>query len=390
MPTDYWLVNNAKVFATFAGSDARRWREAMGHGIEHVSLGSGVIVGIAEANSPECVTIIVQFDRSPETPKAFTPRHFLKANLFSDLAIPLHVAIPGQVMETLWQDQSHRSETRKAHQAREDQRAEERNRQLLEAARQQAEREELRREHERIKQEEVAYQARLIRERERARKDEEIRRHVEHERRQAISVQFKASTDMPSAASSFRIHGVGWTGRALDVHSLSSVLLTDGRYDTQRTEVGELLHRLKYRFDRQAIEPLALCAARFLVDHPLLPSIAAILPVPPSNTNRPFQPVEEVALRIGHWTNVPCRRDYLVKAKVTAPLKNIDDPSLRRGQLAGAFAVSDTMYAGKSVLVFDDIYRSGETLNSVAETLKTHGKVANVYVLTLTKTRSRT
>ncbi|MFL5384242.1 MAG: hypothetical protein ACJ8GN_17105 [Longimicrobiaceae bacterium] len=40
------------------------------------------------------------------------------------------------------------------------------------------------------------------------------------------------------------------------------------------------------------------------------------------------------------------------------------------------------------MLVFDDLFRSGETLNEITHTLMEQGKVDRVYVLTLTRTRS--
>jgi predicted amidophosphoribosyltransferase len=63
--------------------------------------------------------------------------------------------------------------------------------------------------------------------------------------------------------------------------------------------------------------------------------------------------------------------------------------SRRKQELQGAFAVKDRSLAGKSVLVFDDLYRSGETLRAVTTALHTNGKVARVYVLTITKTRTK-
>ena len=43
---------------------------------------------------------------------------------------------------------------------------------------------------------------------------------------------------------------------------------------------------------------------------------------------------------------------------------------------------------GKKVLLFDDLYRSGSTLNEITNTLYEEGGVSDVYVLTITKTRS--
>jgi predicted amidophosphoribosyltransferase len=55
--------------------------------------------------------------------------------------------------------------------------------------------------------------------------------------------------------------------------------------------------------------------------------------------------------------------------------------------MEGAFSVSDQRYANKKVLIFDDLFRSGTTLKEITRVLYEVGKVQNVYVVTLTKTR---
>lgn len=186
------------------------------------------------------------------------------------------------------------------------------------------------------------------------------------------------------------LKGNWYNGCALDLHTISSTPLPGGGFDTQRTEIGEMLYRLKYRFDKNQIEPLAQLVARFIKKLHVYPHLSAIIPVPPSNTDRPFQPVEELALSIGKKVNRPVPLDYLQKIKETQPLKGIDDTLSRKRQLRGAFKVTDRdRFTGKYVLLFDDIYRSGETLWAVTEVLLAEGRVARVYVLTLTKTRTK-
>lgn len=46
-------------------------------------------------------------------------------------------------------------------------------------------------------------------------------------------------------------------------------------------------------------------------------------------------------------------------------------------------------YQNKKVLIFDDLFRSGSTLKEITKTLYNTGKVQNVYIVTLTKTRSK-
>jgi hypothetical protein len=74
-------------------------------------------------------------------------------------------------------------------------------------------------------------------------------------------------------------------GIALDVHTVRSTYLgvnEFGRdmFDTVRSELGELLVRLKYRGDRSAAPEIIATAADFL--RPYLDRFDRIIPVPPS------------------------------------------------------------------------------------------------------------
>jgi len=56
--------------------------------------------------------------------------------------------------------------------------------------------------------------------------------------------------------------------------------------------------------------------------------------------------------------------------------------------LANAYSVTSTDLRGKAVLLVDDLYRSGATLNAVAGSLISQGQVREVYVFCPTRTRS--
>ena len=184
-----------------------------------------------------------------------------------------------------------------------------------------------------------------------------------------------------------KLDGNWRAGWALDLHTLQSSLLQDGRFDTQRTEIGELLYQLKYRNDKSKIKPIAEAAANFLKTRWILKSLAAIIPVPPS-IERDFQPVEELAKEIGKRVNLPVALDYLLKTRVTKPLKTLEDTLSRRKELEDAFSVKDDRFVDKRVLLFDDLIRSGETLSAITNILMVKGKIERVYVLTITKTRT--
>lgn len=204
----------------------------------------------------------------------------------------------------------------------------------------------------------------------------------------------RASQDRAGCTLSVRINprvinGSWRYGWALDLHTLSSVPRGDGEFDTTRSELGEALYQLKYRFDRSKIDPIAEVAAHYIQNLRIFRYLKAIVAVPPSNLNRPFQPVLELARAVGDKTGLPMPNDYLIKVRQTQALKNIEDAELRQQQMQGAFQVADQRYAQQSILVFDDLFRSGETLNAVCNALATQGGLGRIYVLTVTMTRTK-
>ena len=190
------------------------------------------------------------------------------------------------------------------------------------------------------------------------------------------------------------LNGAWRQGYALDLHTTRSTLIgTDEyghtRFDTHRPPIAEDLFQLKYRRDKSRIDKIANQATDFLKKHNAQWHLDLIIPVPPSDTNRPFQPVEELAKVIGRILNLPVSSGILRKIKSTSALKSIEEPNQRREILSGAFDANPGALDGKNVLLFDDLYRSGETLAAATDVLLNKGKTNNVYVLTITKTRSK-
>lgn len=178
----------------------------------------------------------------------------------------------------------------------------------------------------------------------------------------------------------------------MDFHTISSVALPDGHFETKRSELGEALYWLKYRNDKCQIESIADTVASFLKSDFNLwwfKYVNAIIPVPPSKINRPFQPVIELAKSISIKSGIESDSDYLIKVKDTEQLKNEDDLESRYHQLEDAFSVRDKRFFDRTILVFDDIFRSGETLRAICKTIKEKGCARFIYVLTVTKTRSK-
>jgi predicted amidophosphoribosyltransferase len=160
-------------------------------------------------------------------------------------------------------------------------------------------------------------------------------------------------------------------------------------FDTKRSEIGELLYRLKYKSDKTTVDAILDVVISFLEnDWKIAKVLAGIVPVPPSKTGRAFQPVTEIAKSISSRLQLPFYDKSVTKIKETPELKDVFDYQKRLELLENAFAVPSTLFNGKNVL-FDDLYRSGATLNAIPRVLHEQGKVDHVYVLTLTKTRSK-
>jgi len=187
-----------------------------------------------------------------------------------------------------------------------------------------------------------------------------------------------------------RIPGRWSNGYTLDLHTTSSGLAgRDGyghpQFASKRSELGELLYRLKFRGDKSVVSEIAEVVGTFAESY--LPKMDLIVPVPPS-TPRKEQPVILLANAIGDRIDIPVFEDCVWKVRETSQLKNVFDFDERSRLLDGAFEIDRSVAKGKTVLLFDDLYRSGATLNAVNSLLYDRGGAKDVLALALTRTRS--
>ncbi len=187
-----------------------------------------------------------------------------------------------------------------------------------------------------------------------------------------------------------KLRGPWVDGYALDVHTTASVLVGHDAYgravfDTTRSPLGELLYRLKYRGDPDAVQEIADTVIAYLQSW--RPSVEALVPVPPSNIARKRQPVLEIAKAVCASAGIPLCDTCITKTKSTPQLKNVFDLKRRTELLKGAFLVDRDRANGRRLLLFDDLYRSGATASAITRLLQTEGTASAVYLLTLTWTR---
>lgn len=137
-----------------------------------------------------------------------------------------------------------------------------------------------------------------------------------------------------------RILGKWRQGYALDLHSLSSVPIGYNEYghmqfDTTRSDLGELLFRLKNRSDTSTVDEIVATAVTFL--NTWHPPIEMIVPVPAS-TARAVQPVMLLAKGISEQLHIPVV-ECVTKTRETPQLKNIFDLDERLKALDGIHTV---------------------------------------------------
>jgi competence protein ComFC len=193
-------------------------------------------------------------------------------------------------------------------------------------------------------------------------------------------------------ANPIQVEGAWRLGWALDLHTISSVLIgydQNGReqFDTKRSQLGELVYQLKYRGQSQAADEIAGAMATFFADKPnLLAHVGLVVPMPAS-TQRAVQPVTTIASKLAQLLRKPFSENAIQKTKETPTLKSITDLAQRREVLDGAFAGDTAQLNRKGVLLVDDLYRSGSTANAVTLALIAAG-ASPVYFIAATKTRS--
>ena len=178
-------------------------------------------------------------------------------------------------------------------------------------------------------------------------------------------------------------------GYALDLHTLYSIPIGHNefghmQFDTRRSELGELLYRLKYAGDRSVVPELVDAAVAFL--NRWKPAMDLVVPVPPSNP-RAVQPVRLLAQGIAMQCGI-AMSDGVTRLRDAPQLKQVYDLDERLRILDDLHAANASVVAGKRILLFDDLFRSGATMNAITTALIEQGGAAEVFALTITRTRS--
>lgn len=103
--------------------------------------------------------------------------------------------------------------------------------------------------------------------------------------------------------------------------------------------------------------------------------IQAILPIPlyhRKKKQRGFNQAEVVAAELGEILGIPVERDLLVRVRNTRPQKELSE-SERKNNLKKSFKTVKSVVQLKHILIVDDIYTTGSTMDAASSVLKEAG-----------------
>ena len=128
-----------------------------------------------------------------------------------------------------------------------------------------------------------------------------------------------------------RIYGPWNDGFTLDRHSVDSWYLN-------RTELGELVHKLKYENNAEAAAPIVDTVEAFVHRWEGLPHLDCIVPAPPSVARLGIQPATEIARALAVRLDVQFTEDAVSKVKANDPVKKIWSGAERQPVAQGSYS----------------------------------------------------
>jgi len=140
--------------------------------------------------------------------------------------------------------------------------------------------------------------------------------------------------------------------------------------------IKEALYRFKYGGKRKYAEFYAENMYSKLKDTGFFHQIDLIIPVPVSKERleeRGYNQAEEIAKHLSKISKIPYNRDILIRKKDTRPQSGFN-PNQRTKNIRNAFVTTSQLPAKhKVILIIDDIYTTGSTINECSRILLNSG-----------------
>lgn len=157
-----------------------------------------------------------------------------------------------------------------------------------------------------------------------------------------------------------------------------------GRAVFEYKSVSDAIYRFKYKNRQEYAEFFGNTMAKELGDWLIGIHAQALVPVPIHKSKlktRGYNQAELIAKALSKRTGIPVRSNLIIRSKKTNPLKDLR-PVERNNNLRGAFKIVPSGVKLETIVIIDDIYTTGSTIDAVAKVFKASG-VSNIYFATL-------
>lgn len=149
-------------------------------------------------------------------------------------------------------------------------------------------------------------------------------------------------------------------------------------------EMRQSIYRFKYKNRRTYAIFYGNAIADYCGTLFLTLGIEVIVPVPihkRKKRQRGFNQTDLIAEALGERLHLPVCSNLLVRTRYTIPQKELN-PTARHNNVKNAFQIGKSLVQYKKILLVDDIYTTGSTIDACAEMLKTAG-VEQIYFVSL-------
>ena len=148
--------------------------------------------------------------------------------------------------------------------------------------------------------------------------------------------------------------------------------------------IRKSLYRFKYAGRAEYADFYAKAAVMRHKDEMKEWNAEAIIPVPLHKKRlrkRGFNQAEELANSLGEILQIPVLKNLVIRQKNTRPMKHLQ-ASKRQNNLKKAFLIMENDVKLNTIILVDDIYTTGATLDELSKELKSAG-VSTIYSITV-------
>lgn len=157
-----------------------------------------------------------------------------------------------------------------------------------------------------------------------------------------------------------------------------------GRALYEYDSAAESIYRFKYGGRREYADFFGEQIADYLGDFIRAVHPDGLVPIPLHKRRKAVRGYNQAGLlaeAVGRRMGIPVYHHLLVRVRNTAPQKKLN-PTERQNNLKKAFNIPENDVKLKTILVFDDIYTTGATIDEAARALKAAG-AEQIYFVTL-------